>query len=85
MKGKKEEKFEQRGRSEWERRVGTEREREGRKITGQHEGEDWQRGRRAPHLACALGPVRWGSGPVSMNDKIGFKNKNLQANFKNKT
>ena len=27
------------------------------------EGEDWQKADRAPHLACALGPTTWGSGP----------------------
>ena len=28
------------------------------------EGENWQKGEGAPHLACALGPARWRSGPV---------------------
>ena len=34
-----------------------------REIIGQHEGRSWQRGKEAPHLACALGPATWGSGP----------------------
>ena len=34
-----------------------------REIIGQYEGGGWQRGKEAPHLACALGPATWGSGP----------------------
>ena len=49
------------GERSWGRkREGGKKERE---ITSQHEAEDWQRGERAPHLACALGPATWGSGP----------------------
>ena len=72
-KGKKEKleeekkwKFEQRVRGKWKRVVGLEKGREGRKL----EGGDWHRGEGAPHLACALGPATWGSGPVLQQSNI---------------
>ena len=34
------------------------------------EGEDWQKGEGAPHLACAFGPATWGSGPVPQQSNI---------------
>ena len=38
----------------------------GRKL----EGGDWQRGKGAPHLACALGHAAWGSGPAPHNQHM---------------
>ena len=52
-------------RRDWERGLG--REGKGgnkyREVISQHEGGGWQRGKEAPHLACALDPATWGSGP----------------------
>ena len=53
-------------RGKWKRVVGLEKGRERRKL----EGGDWHRGEGAPHLACALGPAKWGSGPVPQQSNI---------------
>ena len=35
------------------------------------EGEDWQKADGVSHLACALGPATWGSGPgLCLNDSF---------------
>ena len=47
-----------------ERGLGRKGGKKDREIIRQHEGRSWQRGKEAPHLACALGPATWGSGPA---------------------
>ena len=37
------------------------------------EGEDWQKVDGAPHLACALGPATWGSGPAHTQTHFSLK------------